>query len=330
LTSKHLVDPELLAFLDSFPRLELSVETLPQTRAMITQMRRQLDESAPPSPDIDCRKRFVPGPKDAPDVRVLVYMPDRGRARRPAFLHIHGGGYVRGSPDMNDRHNKLLASQLGCVIVSVDYRLAPETVFPGAVEDCYAALKWLHANAVELGVDSGCIAIGGESAGGGLAAALGLLARDRGEVPVVHQQLIYPMIDDRPAADPHPYTGEFIWHHAANRFGWEALLGREPGDKGISPYAAAARAECLAGLPSTFISTGALDLFLEENLDYARRLTRAGVGVELHVYPGAFHAFDFVFESRLAKMHARDQLEALRHAFARTRLDSPASMYPNG
>src|SRR5581483_4906452 len=144
------------------------------------------------------------------------------------------------------------------------------------------------------------------------AAALALLTRDRGEIKLTHQQLIYPMIDDRSAASDHPYTGEFVWNHAANHFGWTAMLGHEPGRaSGVSPYVAASRAENLAGLPPTFISTGALDLFLEEDLEYARRLMRAGVPVELHVYPGAIHGFDMAIGSRLARQHARDQGIAL-------------------
>jgi acetyl esterase/lipase len=206
---------------------------------------------------------------------------------------------------------------LGCVVVAPDYRLAPETIFPGAVEDCYAALKWLYANAAELGGDRDRIAIGGESAGGGLTAALALLARDRGEVPIIHQQLIYPMLDDRSPSSTHPYTGEFGWTRERNRFGWAALLGHAPGGPDTSPYAAAARAETLAGLPPTFIGVGSLDLFLEENVAYAMRLTEAGVPVELHVYPGAFHGSDLVSAARLTQKHARDQVEALRAAFTR-------------
>jgi acetyl esterase/lipase len=153
-----------------------------------------------------------------------------------------------------------------------------------------------------------------------LAAGLVLLTRDRGEVPLVFQLLIYPMLDDRTvtAAEPHPYTGEFIWTPEANRFGWTALLGQEPGGPGVSPYAAAARAEHLEGLPSTFISVGALDLFLEEDLEYARRLMLAGVPTELHVYPGAFHGFNMVAGANVSQSALRDQLDALRRAFSRS------------
>ena len=315
MASRHLVDEELLGFLDARPPIQLSSETLEATRKGFLEMRAQILAGFTPLPGIEKTERFVPGPKGAPEVRVLVFTPKSASAPRPAYLHIHGGGYVLGDPDMGEPNHMQKASELGAVVVSVDYRLAPETPFPGPVEDCYAALKWLHANAQELGVDPARIAVGGESAGGGLAAGLALLARDRGEVKIAHQQLIYPMIDDRPLADPHPYTGEFIWTHDSNRFGWTALLGHEPRREGVSPYAAAARAEKLEGLPPAFISTGALDLFLDENLDYARRLTRAGVPVELHVYPGAVHGFDMVAESRLAMQHGRDQREALAKAF---------------
>jgi acetyl esterase/lipase len=232
------------------------------------------------------------------------------------LLWMHGGGYVSGSADAEDIRTRTMAAELGCVIVSVDYRLAPETPYPGPLEDCYAALRWLHASALELGVNTGRLAIGGGSSGGGLAAVLALLARDRGEIPLAFQALLAPMLDDRTvtADPPHPYTGEFIWTRDTNRFGWTALLGREPGSDGISPYAAAARAENLASLPPTFIAVGALDLFLEENMEYARRLIRAGVPTELHVYPGVFHGFQLVPHAQVTQAAARDQISAIRRA----------------
>ncbi|WNG24704.1 alpha/beta hydrolase [Cystobacter fuscus] len=316
MSSRHLVDPELLPVLDMFPALTLTREALPQQRAMGAQ-----SLFAAPKvvvPEVETVERRVPGPAGAPEVRVLVYKPRAAGERRPALLHIHGGGYILGSPDMSDARNVLLAKQLDCVIVSVDYRLAPETPFPGPVEDCYAALKWLHANADGLGVDTRRIAIGGESAGGGLAAALGLLARDRGEIPILFQWLLCPMLDDRTVVrDTSPLMGEFVWTRASNRFGWTSLLGREPGGEGISPYAAPARAESLAGLPPTFLNVGSLDLFLEEDIEYARRLASAGVPVELHVYPGGFHGFEMVGQSRLGKQSQHDSTEALRRALSR-------------
>jgi acetyl esterase/lipase len=315
MTSRHLVDPELLGALDAFPFLGFSAESLPLMRAGLQQFLAMAP--APEITDVTRVERYISGPPGAPEVRVLVYTPDQPAGPRPAYLHMHGGGFVFGVPELNDSGNRRLASDLGCVVVSVDYRVAPETPFPGPVEDCYAALIWLHTHAALLGVDPSRIAIGGESAGAGLAAALGLLARDRGKAPVAFQTLIYPMLDDRTGAtsDPHPYTGEFIWTAESNRFGWASLLGGAPGGSDVSPYAAAARASNLAGLPPTFIAVGALDLLLEEDLEFARRLTRAGVSTELHVYPGAYHAPVMAPEARVAKALRRDVLEAMRRAF---------------
>jgi triacylglycerol lipase len=211
-----------------------------------------------------------------------------------------------------------LVADLGCVLVSVNYRLAPETRFPGAVEDCYAAPAWMVVNSEALEVDVSRIGVMGESAGGGLAAALALLVRDRGAFSLAFQHLIYPMIDDRTVVhpEPHPYTGEFIWTPESNAFGWAALLGVEPGSDGVSPYAAAARAESVNGLPPTFISTGALDLSLEEDVEYARRLIREGVPVELHVYPGGFHGFTIASGATVAQAAQRDSRAALKRALA--------------
>ncbi len=314
MTTRYLVDPELVVMLDQFPTLELTDDHLGQIRSMLDAMNAQMPPNVPAFPDVAVSERFSPGPEGAPDVRMLVYQPISVQGPLPALLWIHGGGYVIGTADSEDLGVKGIVSALGCAAVSVDYRLAPETPHPGPVEDCYAALKWLYTHAGELGVDTKRIAIGGGSAGGGLAAALGLLTRDRGEVPLAFQLLIYPMLDDRTVTttDPHPYTGEFIWTAEANRFGWKSLLGQEPGGPDVSPYASAARAEHLEGLPPTFISVGALDLFLEEDMEYARRLIRAGVPTELHVYPGAFHGYNLVADAQVSQTALRDELAALR------------------
>jgi acetyl esterase/lipase len=207
----------------------------------------------------------------------------------------------------------LWADAFDAVVVGPAYRLGPETSYPGNVEDAYAALTWMVANAAELGIDTARIAVAGESAGGGLAAALALLVRDRGEYRFCHQQLIFPMIDDRTATrtDLSPMYGEFVWNNGSNHFGWASLLGQPPGSAGVSPYAAAARAESLKGLPPVFMATGALDLFTEENLDYAKRLMADGVPVELHVYPGAPHAFMQAVNARVTRAYARDAMAAL-------------------
>jgi acetyl esterase/lipase len=247
----------------------------------------------------------------------LVHTPPSRQEALPVLLWLHGGGYIMGSADGEDLMVKTIVSAVGCAAVSVDYRLSPETPHPAPLEDCYAALKWLSTHAAELGIDPRRIAVGGSSAGGGLAAALALLARDRGEVALMFQLLIAPMIDDRTCtlAEPHPYTGEFIWTRAANRFGWTSYLGHEPGTADVSPYAAVARAENLENLPPTFINVGAIDLFLEEDMEYASRLMRAGVPTELHVYPGVYHGFRMVADAQVTQTAQRDQLAALKRAF---------------
>jgi len=218
---------------------------------------------------------------------------------------------------MNDLRFDRWCTDLGCVGASVEYRLAPEAKYPAAIEDCYAGLAWMHANADALGVDRGCIGIGGESAGGGLAAALGLLARDRAELPVAFQLLIYPMIDDRQITESSQWPDP-IWPPNANTYGWSAYLGAQKGADDVPIYAAPARATDLAGLPPTLISVGAIDGFSDEDIDYAVRLRHAGVPVELHVYPGAPHGFDsFAPETATARRANHDMAEWLREQLAR-------------
>ncbi|MBV9258580.1 MAG: alpha/beta hydrolase [Ktedonobacteraceae bacterium] len=313
MTTRHLVDPELVAILDQIPAPVLTTENLRKIRAMSSWASADLPQFSA----LSVSERFIPGPQGAPDVRVLVYLPTSVQGAVPALLWLHGGGYIMGSADAEDLAVKSMVSAIGCAAVTVDYRLAPETPHPGPVEDCYAALKWLFTHTDELFIDSKRIAVGGSSAGGGLATALALLTRDRGEVSLVFQLLLAPMLDDRTCtlAKPHPYTGEFIWTPEANRFGWTSLLGREPGGPDVSPYAAAARAEHLENLPAAFISVGALDLFLEEDMEYARRLMRAGVPAELHVYPGAYHGFRMVASAQVTQAAQRDQFTALKRAF---------------
>ncbi|MDP1736203.1 MAG: alpha/beta hydrolase [Caulobacter sp.] len=312
--TRALVDPELLTGLDSFPFFELNEGTLPSLRSMMNGL---MPIESYRRDDVIIENRIVPGPSGAPDVPVLIYRPNISLGPFPALLHIHGGGYVLGDAEASGPSNVCTAAEVGCVVVSVDYRLAPETVAPGAVEDCYAALRWLHTEADRLGVDRSRIAVGGESAGGGLAAALALLARDRGEYPLCFQMLIYPMIDDRTAtsAPDNPNTGEFIWTRSSNRFGWRSLLGEEPGGEGASAYAAPARAKDLAGLPPAYISVGALDLFLDEDIEYARRLLNAGVPTELHIHPGAYHGFELAPEARVTKLSENERRAALARAF---------------
>ncbi len=314
ISTRHLVDPQLLPLLETWPTVELARDMLPTLRDMPPRIAVNPADIA--RADMEIRK--IPGPKDAPDVEVRIYRPHGVGDVLPAVLHIHGGGYVMGRAAMMEAAHRPLVADLRCCVVSVEYRLAPETPYPGAVEDCYAALRYMCNNAGDLRIDTARLGVMGESAGGGLAAALALLARDRREFKLAFQHLIYPMLDDRTcvADDPHPHVGEFIWTPHNNRFGWASLLGKAPGGSDVSIYAAAARAEDLSNLPRTFIATGALDLFLEENIDYARRLMRKGVPVELHVYPGAFHGFNLAIDADVTKRAARDSKAALARALS--------------
>lgn len=312
MSTKHLVDRELVGLLDVFPTVTVSAETLPDMRARGLPIPVDPEHIAATEAEV----RMIPGPEGATDVALTIYRPRNASGTLPCIFHIHGGGYVGGSVAQFEGLSRAAVAQLGCVMTSVEYRLAPETPFPGPVEDCYAALGYVFNNAKALGIDATRIGVMGESAGGGLAAALALLARDRGAYALAFQHLIYPMLDDRTvtAKDPHPHTGEFIWNAQSNAFGWASLLGVAPGSDGVSPYAAAARAEDLSRLPPTYISTGALDLFLEEDLEYARRLMRAGVAVELHVYPGAFHGFEILPISRVSSAAIAASRGALKAA----------------
>lgn len=305
--SRHLVDPELLPLLDAFPTVTITGENLAQLRSR--------DLPLPPVEDcgVDWEERAIDGP--GTQIGVRIYRPREATENLGCIYHMHGGGYVGGSVAEMEFLHRPLAAELNCAIVSVDYRLAPETSFPGNIEDCYAGLAWTFGHADELGLDTTRIGVMGESAGGGFAAALALMARDRGEYPLAFQHLIYPMLDDRTCVtEPNPYSGEFVWHATNNRFGWSALLGEEPGGQGVSPFAAPARASDLAGLPPTFIGTAALDLFVDENIEYARRLIRAGVPTELHVWPGAFHGFDLMPGPAVSDGARNSSRAALRRA----------------
>ena len=310
--SRHLVDPELIALLDIITLPPLGAHNYLEVREM------EMPFPEPGDDGVAHEVKTVPGPEGAPDIELRIMKPAGATGPLPVIYHIHGGGYVLGTAKDYEALNRHFVPTLQCALVTVEYRLAPESPHPGPVEDCYAGLKWVFENAGKEGFDTSRIGVKGESAGGGLAAALALLARDRGEYKLAFQHLIYPMLDDRTgtSSDPHDYIGEFVWQAGGNRFGWASLLGKAPGSPDVSPYASPARAADLAGLPPTFIYTGALDLFLEEDIEYARRLIRAGVPTELHVYPGAFHGFEVAAESQVSQQAIRDSVAALKRFMA--------------
>lgn len=313
MSTLHLVDPEILPALESFPDIELSAGILPLIRE---EAKKQLQLGDAEAVGILRDEVHVPGLRASdPPVRCLRYAPREAGPAMAAYLHIHGGGYVMGSPEMVDAFNLSIAAGLGITVLSVDYRLAPEHPVPAPLDDCYAALAWLNASAEELNIDPARIAVGGESAGGGLAAALAQRAHDAGEYPLCFQLLTYPMLDDRTGGAERPgdpLIGEFVWTRERNRFGWDALLGDAPRQAPHVP----GRATSLAGLPPAWIGTAGLDLFRDENIAYAQALMAAGVAAELVVYPGCFHGFQRAEAARVSRRFARDHREALGRALA--------------
>jgi len=252
----------------------------------------------------------------SPTVSLRVLRPATAAVDLPALLWIHGGGHLFGAPEQDDGANAALVRELGIVVAAARYRLGAEAPAPASADDCYAALEHLAEHAEELGIDARRIAVGGASAGGGIAAGVVLLAHDRGRIPIACQLLVYPMLDDRTAGrDDLDSLRVRMWTPKSNRLGWATYLGTEPGSDDVPDYAAPARREDLTGLPPAWIGVGTLDLFHDEDVDYARRLERAGVPVELVVVPGAFHGFDQLFaETRVVRDFRRSQADALRRA----------------
>ncbi|WP_203336642.1 alpha/beta hydrolase [Nocardioides limicola] len=240
-------------------------------------------------------ERQVPGPAGAPDITLLILSPAEEAGPRPVIYYIHGGGMVLGDHRLGVDVLLPYVAEGSAVVVSVDYRLAPEHPDPALVEDCYAGLVWTAKNAADLGIDRQRLIIAGTSAGGGLAAGTALLARDRAFPTLSHQVLVCPMLDDRfETHSSRMLDGEGVWDRGDNLFGWTALLGERRGGPDVSPYAAPARAEDLTGLPRTYIDTGSVESFRDEVLSYASRLSEAGVSVDLHMWGGGFHGFDLM------------------------------------
>ena len=309
------VHPELRAALAQRPQMPA---TFSYSEAALPKLRAGAALRIPsPLPDVPVKEYRVPGPKGAPDVAIYVINSDP-RGKRPLIQHMHGGGFFLGSAQSRIPNLQKMAQELDCVVASVEYRLAPETRWYGSLEDNYAALKWLHDNAEKLGVDRSRIAIMGESAGGGHAALLAIAARDRGEVPLVLQVLIYPMLDDRTGSTRQApdHVGAVVWRPQDNGFGWRCFLGQEPGSANVPSAAVPARVTNVAGLPATFIGVGGIDLFVNEDIEYARRLTDSGVATELHLVPGAYHGFDnSVPDASISRQFTAAKLNAFRRAF---------------
>ncbi|MDT7788118.1 MAG: acetyl esterase [Pseudonocardiales bacterium] len=309
----YAIDPELLPWLDMLPSVVLRDHAaLVTARAGQSELAGLMPAYEPANP-VDVRDTTVPGPSDAPDVPVRIYSPANRTDVVPGLVYIHGGGFVLGDLDMFHAHLLRLVDELGIVIVSVDYRLAPEHPFPAPVEDCYAALQWVAAKADELGIDPERLGIGGESAGGGLTAGTALVARDRGGPRLCFQYLGIPELDDRlDTQSMRDYVDTPLWNRSNAIFSWTSYLGTEPGGDDVSPYAAPARATDLSGLPPAFVTTCQYDPLRDEGIEYARRLAHAGVPTELRHYPATFHGSGFVESASVTRRMSADEVEALR------------------
>lgn len=298
------LDPELAPALEAFPALDLDRDNIVKMRELLA------SRPAPPSSVDVMEERKTIGTPDG-NVDVIVYRKS-DRAAQPAIIWIHGGGYILGSAE--DERARVFAHECDCTVFSVDYRLAPEHPFPAGPNDCYATLSWVMSHADELGVDSSRVVLGGASAGGGMAAGVALMNRDRDNFPLRLQLLLYPMIDNLHDTLSGKIENHPVWKRQTSFNAWEMYLDGKPG-RHASPYAAAARAENLTGLPPAYICVGAADLFRDENLDYAQRLDRAGVHCEFSIFPGVYHAGEsFVPGARISQRMNGSILAAVRHA----------------
>lgn len=283
-----------------------------------TRLAQRLAFKTGPAPeDLSVDDLDIPGPTGAPPVKIRIYRPRSLRGAAPAMIWIHGGGMIIGNHLMDEQSNIGFARTLGITVVSVNYRLSPQHVAPAALEDIYATLAWLVANADERGIDTQRIAVGGASAGGGLAAGTAQLTLDRGEHQLAFQLLIYPMLDDRTVLCTDLKTdGVRMWSPKSNLFGWTSYLGHAPGPVPASPYAAPARRVDLTGLPPAWVGVGTLDLFHDEDVLYAQRLRSAGVACQLEVIEGAFHGFDIMTDKEVTRQFRTSQTAALATALA--------------
>lgn len=312
------LDPELaepLANIEAATGGGFNLRDIPATRAMVAAMVAAVKAEAPPIDGVTTEDARAP--RADGEVAVRIYRPSSGRAPLPTLLWMHPGGYVIGSIELDDLMARQLAKDVQCAVVSVEYRLAPEHPFPLPLEDCFAVLEWLSKKGATAGLDPTRIAVGGASAGGGLAAGLALLARDRGGPQPCFQLLIYPAINDRNIEQVSARVPEnLFWSRENTLIGWRAYLSGKQASADVPPPAAALRAKDLSGLPAAYIAIGALDMFVPDCLAYAQRLIDAGVATELRLYPGAFHAFDaFAPMAQVSQSFVADRNAALRRAF---------------
>lgn len=308
-----MIDPELASFVEMMPVIELSdpVAARQGFEDLLVELRVDLPEAE----TLQIDDRLVPGWEGDPEVPVRVYRPRSAATAAPGILLIHGGGFIVGSVEAEHAGAVLMAADTGAVVVSVDYRLAPEHPYPAALHDCYASLAYLHAEAAPLGVDPSRVAVVGTSAGGGLAAAVALVARDLSGPPLCFQMLHIPELDDRLET---PSMREFvdspIWNRPLAVQSWQAYLGKLSGSPDVPAHAAPARATDLSGLPPAYVSTAENDPLRDEGIAYALGLLRAGVSVELHQFPGTFHGSALVSTAAVSRRAQREAAMVLQRA----------------
>jgi len=309
-------DPELAPLLDLLPDASLGLGDPDAARKIFLELIGQVNADVDPA-GVVIEDRAVPGPPGAPDVPVRVYSPAGVAGAVPGILHIHGGGFVIGNLDSELGACIGLCRALGVVVVSVDYRLAPETPYPGPLEDCYAALKWTSENSGKLNIDASRLAVFGQSAGGGLAAATALLARDRGGPPLCFQYLGIPELDDRlQTTSMQSFVDTPMWNRPNAELSWDYYLGAQyrRGADDVPYHAAPARAEDLSGLPAAYVSTMEFDPLRDEGVEYALQLMRSGVATELHSFPGTFHGSALFTHTQVSQRESAEMFTVLRRA----------------
>ncbi|CQD03019.1 alpha/beta hydrolase [Mycobacterium lentiflavum] len=309
----YAFDPEIAAVLPYLP--DLPGEDPLAIRSALSEMVAQLP--VPDTTGVRIEDREIPGRDGDPAIPIRIYLPEQRSA--PAGVYsVHGGGFVAGDLETEHGTNVILARELGVAVVSVDYRLAPETPFPGGLEDVYAGLVWTAENAHELGIDPQRIAIHGTSAGGGLCAALALLARDRGGPPIAFQFLSVPELDDRLAtASMTDFTDTPLWNRPRAILSWDCYLGAgRAGTDDVPIYAAPARATDLTGLPPAYVSVMHFDPLRDEGVAYALAMLAAGISVELHLFPGTFHGSMLIQDAAISKREEAEKIAVLRQALA--------------
>jgi acetyl esterase len=316
-----VIDPELAAMIELLPKMDLADPVA--ARRAFEEILVAIRFDIPGIETLAVEDRTVPGFEGDPDVPVRVYRPKgvtgvggaTASTRAPGVVMIHGGGFVIGSVEAEHAGAALMAMDTGAVVVSVEYRLAPEHPYPAGLHDCYAALTYLHAEADALGVDPERVALVGASAGGGLSAATALLARDRGGPAVCFQLLAIPELDDRlETGSMQAFVDSPMWNRPLAEQSWRAYLGPLYGTADVPAYAAPARAEDLSGLPPAYISTAENDPLRDEGIAYAQRLLQAGVSVELHQFPGTFHGSALVTSAAVSRRAQRESALVLRQA----------------